>query len=300
MNIFKRLASVCMMAILPLMAGNALAGDAMTTEKAAVQTFYDLLSNPGSAAATKTFSTNTADSWESIGDYSGKNKSKGAFLGQMGFFAKLMPDLNWKVEEMIQSGNRVVVRGRASGTPKGPLFGVDGKGKSFEIMTIDIHTVENGKIVKTHHLEDWAGALQQLKGDKQSAQTLAVAKSFLKAAGSGDGATLKKLMADDFVWHNEGDSNIPWIGDWKGQEQVFGTFMPAFGAGLKVTSWATDFSFADKDRAVFMGSMSAIANNTGKDTGKFSWAVRVHVVDGKVKRWNWFEDSFAVSQAYTK
>jgi hypothetical protein len=49
-----------------------------------------------------------------------------------------------------------------------------------------------------------------------------------------------------------------------------------------------------------MGSMSAIANNTGKDTGKFSWAVRVHVVDGKVKRWNWFEDSYAVSQAYTK
>lgn len=164
MNIFKILASVCIMAALPLMAGNALAGDAMTTEKAAVQTFYDLLSNPGSAAATKSFSANTADNWESIGNYSGKNKSKGAFLGQMGFFAKLMPDLNWKVEEMIQSGNRVVVRGRASGTPKGPLFGVDGKGKGFEIMTIDIHTVANGKIVSTYHIEDWAGALGQLKG----------------------------------------------------------------------------------------------------------------------------------------
>ena len=164
MNIFKRVASVCIMAVLPLMTGNALAGDAMTSEKATVQTFYDLLSNPASEAATKAFSANTADSWESIGNYSGKNKTKGAFLGQMGFFAKLMPDLNWKVEEMIQSGNRVVVRGRASGTPKGPLFGVDGKGKRFEIMTIDIHTLENGKIVKTYHLEDWAGALGQLKG----------------------------------------------------------------------------------------------------------------------------------------
>ena len=65
---------------------------------------------------------------------------------------------------MIQAGDRVIVRGRASGTPKGPLFGVDGKGKSFTIMSIDIHTIKDGKIVKTYHVEDWAGALAQLKG----------------------------------------------------------------------------------------------------------------------------------------
>lgn len=60
-------------------------------------------------------------------------------------------------------GDKVVVRSRATGTPNGPLFGVDGKGKSFDILTIDIHTVEDGKIVRSYHLEDWAGALQQLK-----------------------------------------------------------------------------------------------------------------------------------------
>ncbi len=132
--------------------------------KKIVQSFYDLLSNPGSESATKTFSANTSDNWESIGNYSGKNKSKKAFLGQMGFFAKLIPDLKWNVEEMLQSDNKVVVRSRATGTPQGPLFGVDGKGKGFDILTIDVHTLENGKIAKTHHVEDWAGALQQLKG----------------------------------------------------------------------------------------------------------------------------------------
>ena len=133
---------------------------------------------------------------------------------------------------------------------------------------------------------------------EQSDQTLAVAQSFLEAAGSGNGDKLNELMSDDFVWHNEGDSNIPWIGNWEGKEKVFGTFMPAFGAGLKVTSWTTDYSFSKADQAVFMGTMSAIANHSGVDTGKFSWAVRVQVVDGKVKSWNWFEDSFAVSKAY--
>lgn len=138
--------------------------DKTAANKVTVETFYNLLSNPGSEAAAKTFSDNTTDSWESIGNYSGKNKSKGAFLGQMGFFAKLIPDLKWNIEEMTHASDRVVVRSRATGTPKGPLFGVDGKGKSFDIMTIDIHTIENGKIAKSHHIEDWAGALGQLKG----------------------------------------------------------------------------------------------------------------------------------------
>jgi predicted ester cyclase len=136
---------------------------AMANDKAAVQTFYDFLSNPGSASHAKAFRANVADDWQSIGNYSGKNKTTGAFIGQLGHFAKLIPDMNWKIEEMIQAGNRVIVRGRATGTPQGPLFGVDGKGKSFTIMSIDIHTLENGKIAKSYHVEDWAGALAQLK-----------------------------------------------------------------------------------------------------------------------------------------
>lgn len=164
MNILKRAAAVILASTLSIgAAGSASAADELLGDKATVQTFYNLLSNPASEAATEIFSTNTSDNWESIGDYSGKNKSKAAFLGQMGFFAQLIPDLKWNVEEMIQSGNRMVVRSRATGTPKGPLFGVDGKGKSFDIMTIDIHTIENGKIVTTYHIEDWAGALAQLK-----------------------------------------------------------------------------------------------------------------------------------------
>lgn len=146
-----------------LIAGS-IAGSALADEKSVVQTFYDLLSNPASKQHAAAFKGATADNWESIGNYSGVNKTREAFLGQVGGFGKLMPDLKWEVQQMIQDGDQVVVRSRATGTPVGPLFGVDGKGKSFDILTIDIHTVDDGKIIRTYHVEDWAGALQQLKG----------------------------------------------------------------------------------------------------------------------------------------
>ena len=129
-----------------------------------VQVFYDLLSNPGSETHTAAFVDATDEAWESIGDYSGTNKTRDAFLGQMGFFDQLIPDLEWTVQSMHDAGDVITVRSRATGTPVGPLFGVDGEGRGFDILTIDVHELKDGKIVRTYHVEDWAGALQQLSG----------------------------------------------------------------------------------------------------------------------------------------
>lgn len=158
MKMIKALAAGALLLSLPL--AQAAAAD----DRATVQVFYDFLSNSASQAHAEAFDAVLAENWQSIGDYSGKTKSGDQLMGQMGGFAKLIPDLNWEVEEMIQGGNRVVVRGRATGTPNGPFFGVDGAGKSFEIMSIDIHTIEDGKIAQTYHVEDWSGALRQLSG----------------------------------------------------------------------------------------------------------------------------------------
>ena len=142
----------------------ALVTSAHANNKDTVQLFYDFLSNPGSQSHAAAFKDASADNWESIGNYSGKNKSRDAFIGQLGRFDKLIPDLEWAVEDMIEDGNKIVVRSRATGTPVAPFFGVDGQGRSFEILTIDIHELEDGVIVRSYHVEDWAGALQQLRG----------------------------------------------------------------------------------------------------------------------------------------
>lgn len=79
----------------------------------------------------------------------------------------LVPDFRFEVREVLAVGNKVVVRSEASGTPRGPFLGLEPKGRSFKIMTIDVHDVEAGKVVRTHHIEDWARAIRQLRGDIQ-------------------------------------------------------------------------------------------------------------------------------------
>ena len=156
MNAFRTTLAAASLAIM----STAAAAD----DKATVQTFYDLLSNPGSEELAASFLEVTAEDWESIGNYSGENETREEFVGQMGFFAQLIPDLDWSVQAMHQDGDFVTVRSRATGTPTGPFFGVDGEGRSFDILTIDIHELDDGVIVRTYHVEDWAGALQQLSG----------------------------------------------------------------------------------------------------------------------------------------
>ncbi len=62
----------------------------------------------------------------------------------------------------------MVVRGEVSGTPAGDLFGVAHTGKSFRIMAIDIQTVQDGKISRTYHLENWISAVGQLRAQRPS------------------------------------------------------------------------------------------------------------------------------------
>jgi len=149
--------------VVSLTAAPATAGDTKAKNAALTQVFYDFLSNPASDTHARAVRAALSQDWQSIGDYTGASKSREKFITQIGRFGNLIPDMTWAVEEMLQDGNRVIVRGRATGTPAGPLFGVDGGGKSFEIMSIDIHTIADGQIVRTYHVEDWAGALRQLK-----------------------------------------------------------------------------------------------------------------------------------------
>ncbi len=93
-----------------------------------------------------------------------ESKGKPALMGQVEHFWKLIPDLKWEPQDMINEGNKYVVRSLVSGTPNGDFMGTPTDGtKSFKIMSIDFHTIENGQLKSVHHLEDWGTAMKQLK-----------------------------------------------------------------------------------------------------------------------------------------
>ena len=133
--------------------------------------------------------------------------------------------------------------------------------------------------------------------DATSQASFDTVMAFMGAMGSGDMAAMDTLMADDMVWHNEGDTSLPWIGETVGKENIF-EFLGVFSSNLQVTEWENEDAFASGDTVAVFGRMNGITTHSGQETGEFTFALRAKVRDGQVVLWNWFEDSFALSQAY--
>ena len=133
--------------------------------------------------------------------------------------------------------------------------------------------------------------------DEISQASFDTVMAFMAAMGEGPDA-MSPLMADDMVWRNEGDATIPWIhGGIEGKDAIF-EFLGVFGAGLQTTLWENTDAFASGDTVAVFGRMNGITTASGQEIGEFSFALRAKVRDGQVVLWHWFEDSFALSQAY--
>lgn len=133
--------------------------------------------------------------------------------------------------------------------------------------------------------------------DETSQASFDTVMAFMGAMGGGDMDAMGSLMADDMVWHNEGDSTLPWIGETVGKQNIF-EFLGVFSSNLQTTLWENEDAFASGDTVAVFGRMNGTLTKTGQSTGEFTFALRAKVRDGQVVLWNWFEDSFAVSQAY--
>jgi predicted ester cyclase len=88
-----------------------------------------------------------------------RDQLAGVFTG----LGKIIPDLHWTIKDLWSSGNRIVVRAEATGTPTGELYGVKPTGKSFKTISIDMFTVRDGKLATAYHVENWMAATEQIK-----------------------------------------------------------------------------------------------------------------------------------------
>ncbi len=133
--------------------------------------------------------------------------------------------------------------------------------------------------------------------DAESQASLDTVMAFMGAMGGGDMETLTDLMADDMVWHNEGDKAMPWIGPWQGKQAIL-DFLGVFSSNLQTTLWENEDVIASGDTVAIFGKMDGTTTQSGAQIGEFTFALRAKVRDGKLVLWNWFEDSYAVSKAY--
>lgn len=127
--------------------------------------YSDILSDPAGTTEERYFELFSPDV-VSIPTPPGGEGAQG-MLNTVAYLGQVVPNLTWEPQEIIATDDgRYVVRGLFHGTPVGPFFGVDpATGRSFESMSIDIVTVEDGLVTHIYHLEDWTGAIAQLTAE---------------------------------------------------------------------------------------------------------------------------------------
>ena len=142
----------------------AQADEGMTEESAQelVQPFYDYLS--GEASADEAF-VNMAEGWRSYSSDTEYRLQEETAVSVDGLRTHVVPDLNWAIHDVIVNDDFIIIRGEGSGTPIADFLGVTPTGKTFSVMSIDIHEVVDGKIARTWHIEGWAEAIRQLRAN---------------------------------------------------------------------------------------------------------------------------------------
>lgn len=160
----KTLATVCTVAIgLAIVPARAEIGT--ETARAGVAPFYKALNAEFAGESADLIRQATTPDWVSCRG-NDDCSTRDQVIAGIGQRLKSVPDLKWEIKEITVAGNQVTVRGEATGTPAGEFMGAPHSGKSFRLMSIDVHTLEGGKMVRSYHVEDWIGAVRQLTAAK--------------------------------------------------------------------------------------------------------------------------------------
>lgn len=74
----------------------------------------------------------------------------------------VFPDMHWKAEETIASGDKVVTRFTWTGTQKGEFLGIPATGRGVSVKGVVIDRVVGGRMTDSRILMDTMGLMQQL------------------------------------------------------------------------------------------------------------------------------------------
>lgn len=126
-----------------------------------VRPIYNALTAASPADVRVHVEAGTTKDWQNCGSTDACDDREATIARWSARIAKV-PDFRFEIRDVLTMGNRIVVRSEAQGTPVGEFLGVTQSGRAFRIMTIDVHEVQDGRVSRTYHVEDWARAARQL------------------------------------------------------------------------------------------------------------------------------------------
>ena len=111
--------------------------------------------------------TVVTDDWDDIPLGPGQEPGRAGLKAPIEGILKVFGDFRIVVEEIIdargEDGNGMVgVRAKMRGVHAGEFFGIAPTGRETEVRTHDFHEIIDGRIVRTHHMEDWLSWFQQV------------------------------------------------------------------------------------------------------------------------------------------
>lgn len=127
-------------------------------ERIAVETLYRAFSeqNPDLVDAV------LAPDWQDIPLAPGQGPGPAGIKPIIRSIAVAFPDVHITVDDIVQEPGKIGVRAEISGTHLGELFGIAPTGKQVRFRLHEFHTVANGLVTSTWHMEDWFGLFLQL------------------------------------------------------------------------------------------------------------------------------------------
>ena len=130
----------------------------LRTERAAVETLYRAFSeqNPDLVDAV------LAPDWDDIPLAPGQEPGPAGIKPIIRMLGAAFPDVHITIHDMVQEPGKIGVRAEISGTHLGALFGIAPTGKQVRFRLNEFHTLANGLVTATWHMEDWFGLFQQL------------------------------------------------------------------------------------------------------------------------------------------
>jgi predicted ester cyclase len=130
----------------------------LRAERSAVETLYRAFTEQNPELVDGVL----APEWEDIPLAPGQAPGPAGIKPIIRMLATALPDVRITIHDMIQEPGKVGVRADISGTHLGELFGIAPTGKKVSIRLHEFHTVANGLVTTTWHMEDWFGLFLQL------------------------------------------------------------------------------------------------------------------------------------------